>query len=740
MNMTRLAAAAACAFSACAVFAGDQISMKWQFPLTQSHQGLPFGNAESGFLVWGGENVLKVTVSRDDTWDHRGGYDWHEEQSYRNIADALQADDMARVKELFRRGEVKPGEPKNPQLMPIGHFEFDLPAGAELDAGELDTGTGIARVDGIEIALDREPGVLAIRWPGGVSPAARAVPAWDHEAVSKALEPIGFAPPERFSLPGGAGFAITMPADPAIAAGCVSANGEAYLAAVRGADAAAARAELERRLAAAAARGYAAARERSLAFWTEWWSKGSKVCVPDRTIREIHDFGMYKFGSMTGPTGVPAPIQGVWYEEYRIAPWHGDYHFNINTEMAYWPAFRGNHLDSLKPLFAMIKSWWPILRENARKFAGIDDGFMLPHSVDDRCRLIGGYWAGTMDHACTAWTAQLMFRYVTMSGDIDFLRSDAYPLMKGALKVYRAMMEERDGRLSLPVSTSPEFDTHKGWGRDASFQLAACHRLARDLIAAAEMLGEQPDPVWLDIEKRLPAASFSGGRPGGEIELWEGLRLPESHRHHSHLAGYVPFDTIDYDDPALRRSTILSFNTWQREGMGLWSGWATAWAALLQVHMGHADAADLTLHIWERMFTNPGHGSRHDPYFPGFCLMRKNTFSTAGEPMEIMQIDGAMAAAATVDEMMLHERCGVARVFQGAPARWRDASFRNVLSDRGVLVSAVRDRGAVDRIELVGARDGAKICLESPWKAGERMEFTLAKGERRVLERPGRGN
>ena len=44
-----------------------------------------------------------------------------------------------------------------------------------------------------------------------------------------------------------------------------------------------------------------------------------------------------------------------------------------------------------------------------------------------------------------------MFRYVRYSGDIAFLRSDAYAFMKGAMNVYRAMMEERDGRLSLPV-------------------------------------------------------------------------------------------------------------------------------------------------------------------------------------------------------------------------------------------------------------------------------------------------
>lgn len=747
MRITSMIATLAAA-GLCATALAERVEMEWHFPLTQSHQGIPFGNAVTGFLVWGEGRTLKVTVGRDDVWDHRGGYDWHEDQSYTNIVAALQAGDYNRVKQLFRRGEQAPGEPVNPQVIPVGHVEFALPEGIALDEGELDTATGIAEIevvreaDGkeageIKVALDRRNGTLAIKWPDGMKAEGRAVPAWEHEAVSKALAPIGFAPPSSFAFESGAGFAQGLPSDPAVAAGYATAGGVSFVAAVRGPDADGAKSALTGVLVAAKGCGFGAAKAASEGFWRKWWAETPEIDVPDSTIREIHDFGMYKFGSMVGPDGVSAPLQGPWIEEYRLPPWHGDYHFNINVQMCYWPAYRGNHLEALKPLFAMVKSWWPILRDNARKFVGIENGFMLPHSVDDRCRLIGGYWAGTMDHACTAWTCQMMFRYVTMSGDVEFLRTDAYPLMKGAMNVYRAMMEERDGRLSLPVSTSPEFNSRPGWGRDASFQLAAAHRLARDLIRAAGMLGEKPDPMWLDVEKRLPLASFKGGNPGGEIELWQGLTLPESHRHHSHLAGYVPFDVLDYDDPAIRRTTVSSFNAWQREGLGLWSGWAFPWAAMLQIHMGHADAADLTLHMWERMFTNPGHGSRHDPYFPGFCLMRKETFSPCGEKMEIMQMDGAMAATAAVQEMFVHERGGVIHVFQGAPLGWRKATFRNVLSDEGVLVGASRVKGKVLYVDLE-AKHAAEIRIASPWENGKRITVKLSAGERRRLTPQGR--
>ena len=144
--------------------------------------------------------------------------------------------------------------------------------------------------------------------------------------------------------------------------------------------------------------------------------------------------------------------------------------------------------------------------------------------------------------------------------------------MKGAMNVYLAMMEEKGGRLSIPLAPSPEWgaaDVRKAVGRDPSFQLAAAHRLARDLIDAANRLGEVPDTRCLDVERRLPA--FTCGQGG--IQLFEGQPLVESHRHHSHLAGLYPFDTIDLDDPTTARVVCESHETWVASGTGNWTGW-----------------------------------------------------------------------------------------------------------------------------------------------------------------------
>lgn len=88
------------------------------------------------------------------------------------------------------------------------------------------------------------------------------------------------------------------------------------------------------------------------------------------------------------------------------------------------------------------------MRENAQPFVGIEDGFMLPHAVDDRATNGGGFWTGAVDHGCTAWVGKMMFDYWLYGGEKKFLKSVAFPFMVGALRVYEAMLERRGAGVS----------------------------------------------------------------------------------------------------------------------------------------------------------------------------------------------------------------------------------------------------------------------------------------------------
>ena len=655
----------------------------WDFPRTNScHEGIAFADGVTGVLVWGGGETINLTVGRADLWDHRGGYDWLPSQSYTNIVALVQAgrkDDLLRL--FVNEPPPNWGGRYNPYMLPLGRVVVKV-QGATLARGELDTETGLGKLvfaDGraVELAMSKPGRVFGMRFPEGLAYEAKTVPATDFPVYERTLAKRGFEKARVFDVAekGLGGMRWSLPADEGVWLSWLRKGADFSMKTGRGAE-----------RVFADSQPFTSVAEDSAAYWRRFWSEGARVRVPDPAVQEIFDYGMYRFGSMTDPDGVPAGLQGPWLEDDRLVPWNGDYHFNINVQECYSPAYRGGHFRNLLPLFRMVLSWRGRLRDNAKKFVGIDDGYVLPHSVDDRGVCIGGFWTGTIDHGSTAWVAAMMYRYVRYSGDVAFLRDGAYDFMKGAMNVYLAMMEERGGRLSIPLGPSPEWgaaDVRMAVGRDPSFQLAAAHRLARDLASAASVLGERPDPRWLDVERRLPPYT-ADDRSG--IMLFEGQPFVQSHRHHSHIAGFFPFDT--FDEPVTSAVLRASYDTWVFRGTGEWSGWCVPWASVLHTHLGSADAAVHALRSWKTFYNNPGHGSLHDAFRPGFTVMM-------GRPT-VMQMDGQCAAAAAVMELVAHEVGGKVHFFGGCPDEWRDVSFENLALSDGTRVRGRRIDGKAE--------------------------------------------
>lgn len=658
--------------------------VQWEFPRTAScHEGIPFADGRTGVLVWGGGDTINLTVGRGDLWDHRGGYAWTDEQSYTNICAAVATRDNDRLKSLFSN-EPPPnwGGRYNPYMLPLGRVVVKIP-GKTVRRGALDTATGLGELSftdgtGVRLAMSKASHAFAMQFPKDAEYLVRSVPGTEFD-VWKTLANRGFEKAHVLdgSVIGVGGFSWKLPADEQVWLSWTVEGREFVLKTGRGYKVLAGGVPFDRMA------------SESAAHWSAFWREGARVKVPDPVVQQIFDLGMYKFGAMTDPDGFAAGLQGQWLEDDRLVPWNGDYHFNINVQECYSPAYRGGHFKNLMPLFRMVLSWRPLLRDNARKFVGIDHGYVLPHSVDDRGVCIGGFWTGTIDHASTAWIASMMMRYVRYSGDTSFLKSGAFDFMKGAMSVYRAMMEERNGRLSIPIGPSPEWgdsNVQKAVGRDPSFQLAAAHRLAMDLADAAVLLGESPDPMWLDVSKRLPA--FTDG-PNG-FQLFEGQPFIASHRHHSHMAGIYPFDTVDFGDPNSRRAAYATYRNWVFKGPGEWSGWCVPWAAILHTRFGSADAAVQMLHNWKVFYNNPGHGSLHDAFRSGFTVF-------TGRPT-IMQMDGQCAAVTAILELMAHETNGRVEFFKGCPDDWKEVSFENLALSDGRRVSGSRINGKV-RVE-----------------------------------------
>lgn len=679
------------------------------YPLPSRHVGAPLGNAYLGLYAWGGGRTLSVTIGCGALWDHRGGIpNWSPKANYKNILHCLQTQDKVGLDAIFPKMPFYWGYREIlPTIVPVGRIDLTLPEGDRLLRNELDRSQALLRVvygasnveKCIEIRLDMaHKGLFAIRCQEALD--LSLLPAYECCCldVKGEFEPMareGYERPLRINHDDFQAFVQPMPADPAYG---VAIRSWGFLHTILYRQGLPAQ-ELLESLEPLQTVDWQGLSEDNIRWWKTFWEKVPAVDTGDDDLDEIYLDGLYKFASMTEEHGVPAGLQGPWIEDCGFPPWSSDYHLNINLEMCYWPAFRAGLFGNLRPALDMVWSWRDKLRHIAKCYVGIDDGYMLPHSVDDRCTCMGNFWTGAVDHACTAWMAQLMFDYCDYSGDMDYLRQVAFPFMKGAMNVYLAQMEtEDDGKLSLPLTTSPEYgaDDFDAWGKNASFQLAACHRLNRNLLQAAELLGEAPDCRWIDVEERLPQACVEVDGERKVFALWKGQILEESHRHHSHLASIVPFDTIDYKNPAWQEVIDGSYEQWIQRGMGEWTGWCLPWAAMLNTHLDKPVAALQILKLWKRYFTNQGGGSTHDAQAEGLSIYchRRN----------IMQMDGAMGALTAIQDCFLHSRNGVLHLFAGIPMDAPATTFHNMRAPGGFLVSGKRERHST-QVTVTATRD-----------------------------------
>lgn len=722
----------------------------WHFPLPRPHTGVPLGDGITGLLVWG-EQTLNLTVARAGFWDHRGANPVLEHATYAAVRQLLESDQEEAIRALFTGPGRAPGQ------LGGGRLEITFAHGIQPRRADLDLATGILSValsDGYACTIRLARGHELIRLKTAVPFQATLRPLWDLSRDSLAVR--GIAPPERWSeldSQAGGGFLQTLPEDAPLALAWQRVAGGLRLASALGATA---RAEVQARLLAATADSDAASADTDARWWADYWAAIPSLTLPDPELQQAYEIGCYKQAGLTPPGAPAATLQGPWMEDYQLPPWSNDYHFNINLQLVYAPAYATNRLEHLAPLWAMLRAWLPRLRRQGERFFGRPGALLLPHAVDDRGEVIGAFWSGTIDHACAAWVADMAWRHYRYAMDESVLRELAWPLLEGSFEGFWAMLEpvEVNGRptLRLPVSVSPEFSdgSLRGtWGPDSSFQLAALHLNVRQLSAAARILGRPEDPRWARVASELPAYSTAPvylDRPTEgprRIALWPERDLPESHRHHSHLAALWPFGTIDPFAPDHKEIVAHTLNRWMQLGAGEWVGWSIPWAAQIFLRCDLADAAVLWLKWWRLLYTNEGHGTLHNADFPGGSSWHDGSLFHPAfrkeQPYiwEIMQSDAGMAAVATILDLLVHARADTLHVLPRLPKGWRELEFDGIRTEGAFLIGATVREARVVELRVTSLR-GAPLRLAHGLGASWMLDNEVSPRASPVFETPTR--
>ena len=434
-------------------------------------------------------------------------------------------------------------------------------------------------------------------------------------------------------------------------------------------------------------------------WWTQFWSR-SAIELPDKRLENLYYAEMYKLGSCTKPDGYAMSLCGLWLQEGTMPFCRGDYTIDLNVQQAYWPIYASNRLELGYSLYHDFINLLPLFRRNCREYYGVD-GICAPGALG-----FGGSWtmmpgAGSnpgwapmlcMLPSMLAWIAHNFWLHYKYSGDRDFLREKALPMIKESWQVYNHVLEqEEDGKLHLPICFSPEYGecTPEVWQKDSSFDAALIRFLCLALTEASQVLNiDDPDIVrYKEILEKLYDYP-------GKDEFWMAADVPlrHSHRHPTQLMGVHPLDIVTIEDsPEIRQRIEKSLTTIWRKGTGEWCGHAFSQAALLAARTGHAEMA------WNML----------QQYF---CLIGPNSLVKHGDKRkfgitsftepELTHVDAGFGVATAIMEMLLQSWHGIIRVFPATPEFWGNVSFCNLLAEGAVTVSAEKKNGSVCRIVL----------------------------------------
>ena len=442
-----------------------------------------------------------------------------------------------------------------------------------------------------------------------------------------------------------------------------------------GRDEAAAKAEAVANVKRAAAAGLTALTESHRAWWHQFWPE-SFVSFPDERLESFYYLQMYKMASATRPGSLPMDLMGPWF---RSTPWAMIW-WNLNIQLAYWPQLTGNRLELGESLGELIDHGAAALADNAGEFKSDSAAVGRTSSYD----CVGPVGTELCNLPWTMHNYWLQYRYCM---DDQMLRERIFPMLKRSINYYLHLLKTgTDGTLHIPRGLSPEYPDQPNPNPDCNIDLSLLRWGCQTLLESCERLklADPQIPQWRTTLANLtPYPQDTNG-----LMISASVPFAKSHRHFSHLLMIYPLYSMTPEQPKNRELVIKSLKHWMSMPSAL-AGYSYTGAASISALMGEGDEA---AHYLNKLL---------DSKIP------PNTLYVEAGPC----IETPLAAAASLNDMLLSSWGDRIRVFPGVPSTWVDVSIRDLRAQGAFLVSAARERGQTVWVRVKSlAGEPCRIC------------------------------
>lgn len=453
--------------------------------------------------------------------------------------------------------------------------------------------------------------------------------------------------------------------------------------------------------------------------WEAFWGTFD-VRLPSERLQQAFDLEMFKLFCNERPGGLPVTLQGIWNPDSRMPAWFGDWHNDLNVQACYWPAYKTNHVELVKPYIDYYTACVPRFEERAEKLFGIKNAVHIPVMMGP-----GGFGAASEWCFWNVLTGPELFVatdfcwYFEYSNDRAALEEKIYPFLCRVARLYQGIaFEGEDGKLHIPFTNSPEIfrDGKMLCHDDGTFVLSVLHYLLKKLALYAGMLGRAEEGQgWAQFDEALvPVATGEKGYP-----LFPGEEVFESHRHFCHLYPLFPLGNDGHSKTAnAALDAVINL------GFTEFASFSFPYLAMFASRCARGNMARTMLEIYAMGFrTRNSFVINGDSNANGLFRISD---TNAGESSDAFTLEAGFMFASAVCDMFAHRINDTIYVGAGLADDWKSCSCRNITVEGGHRISLQIENYRMVKASIVPGKDETvNIRLFKPER--EAVRLTLKK-------------